>query len=211
MKKIVLMLFLCGIVGTTLAQEETSNNSFLMFLHGGYGFLPNKTSGLTSYSTSYIDELSSGVIWNAQAYYRKNLFITGLLYSGYTANGSLKNSSDKILTTYVAPQAGMCIPVAGGKFNIAFNGGIGGMWYRNNSVVFQKDRKVTGKNIGVNLGLKGVYNFAQHFGVSLEMSIIEASLSKTNVNYHDKIIKVRYADALHLNQFSLSIGLKYSL
>jgi len=211
MKKVSLILFFCEIVGTISAQEKS--NFFLMFLHGGYGILPDKTSGLTNSSASYIDELSSGVSWNAQAYFRHKALITGLFYSGYTAKGSLENSSDKILTSYVAPQLGAAIPVANGKFDIVINAGVGGIWYQNNSMVFGKERKVRGSSVGVNIGLKGVYNFSRQWGVSLEMATIRANLYKTNVNYHYKTIDVKYSgeSPFHLDQFTFSIGLKYSL
>jgi len=212
MKKFLFVLFLCGIVGTAFAQEKTANsNAFVMFLHAGWGKLPDKTSGLTNSSSDYVNELSSGTGWNIQALFRSKKLITGLLYSGYTASGKLQYSSDILLTTYIAPQLGMNIPVGGEKFDIAFNGGIGSMWYCNNSFVFEKSRKVKGKTAGVNLGLKGVFNFTQNFGVSFEIATIRANLSKTKINYHDNTIKVTYPDMLHLNQFTYSFGIKYSL
>jgi len=212
MKNILFVLFFFGIVGTTFAQESSINsNAFLMFLHAGWGKLPNKTSGLTNSSADYINKLSSGAEWNLQMFFRHKKLITGLLYSGYTANGKLEYSSDKIFTTYIAPQLGLNIPVGGEKFDIAFNAGLGGMWYRNNSLVFGKDRQAKGNTVGVNLGLKAVYNFTRDWGVSFEIATIQANLSKTKIKYHDNIIKVSYPDALHLNQFTYSIGLKYSL
>ena len=212
MKKFLFVLFFCGTVGATFAQElSTNSKAFLMFLHAGWGKLPDKTSGLTNSSADYINEFCSGVEWNIQAFFRSQKLITGLLYSGYTANGQLEYSSDKILTTYIAPQIGMNIPVGGEKFDIAFNAGLGGMWYRNNSLVFGKDRNVKGSTSGVNLGVKAVYNFIPNLGVSFEIATIRANLYKTNINYHDETIKVNYPDALHLNQFTFSIGLKYSL
>jgi hypothetical protein len=212
MKKFLLVLLICGTVGATQAQEiSTNSNAFLMFLHAGWGKLPDKTSGLTNSSAVYVNELCSGVEWNLQAYFKSRKLITGLLYSGYTANGKLKNTSDKILTTYIAPQLGMNIPIGGEIFDIAFNAGIGGMWYRNNSLVFGKDRIAKGRTVGINLGVKGIYNFTQSFGVSFEIATIRANLYKTKITYHDETIKVTYPEALHLNQITFSIGLKYSL
>ena len=212
MKKFLIVLFFCGTVGAAFAQElQTSPNAFVMFLHAGWGKLPNKTSGLTNSSADYVNELSSGAVWNLQALYRHKKFITGLLYSGYTANGKLEYSSDKILTTYISPQLGMNIPVIGEKFDIVFNAGLGNIWYRNNSLVFGKDRKVKGSAAGANFGLKAVYNFTQNFGISCEIASIWASLNKTFITYHDETIKVNYPEALCLNQFTFSLGLKYSL
>jgi len=227
-------------VGAVFAQEESDNsfqekseNSFVAFLHAGYGYLPGKTSGLTNSSDSYVKTLSSGMSWNVQLYYQHKKLIAGLLYSGYNSSGSLKydsdnfstvmdpsqvqlkpaqrlNSSDNILTTYIAPQLGANIPV-GEHFSIAFNGGIGGIWYRNNSTVHEKDRKVTGSSLGLNLGVKGIYNFSRHFGVSLEILGINAGLDSVDIEYHDENFKVNYPDGLSLNQLTFSLGLKYSL
>ena len=220
MKKFLLMLFLCAtVVGTSFAQEEgRRTNSFLVFLHGGYGILPNKTSGLTNSSAEYVKELSSGPIWNAQAYYRHKMFIVGLLYSGYTAKNSwekpyensFETGSDKLLTTYIAPQFGMNIPV--GKFDIAFNGGAGGIWYRNNGLVLDNNRKAKGSSMGANLGLKFGYNFSKHFGISLDVMGVLANLAGINITQNDKTVRVTYsAPPLYLNQITFSLGFKYSL
>ena len=208
MKKFFFILFLCGTAAAAFAQ---SDSRLMVFLHGGYGILPNKTSGLTSSSPDYIDQLSSGIDWNVQAYFRNKMFITGLLYSAYTAKGKQEsgNGSDKITTAYVGPQVGVNIPI--GKIDIVFNGGIGGMWYRNNAIVYEKDRKVKGNSLGANLGLKGVYNFTPHLGISLEASYIGSSLYGFNAAYHDEIYRVRYEDPISLGQLTFSLGLKCSL
>jgi long-subunit fatty acid transport protein len=212
MRKFLLALSFSGIVFSTFAQETLPSNSCLMFMHAGYGFLPQKTSGLTNSSADYINKLSSGTIWNAQAYFHRKIIIVGLLYSGYTAKGSLENSSDKIITNYFAPQFGFYFPLADGKFNIGFNLGVGCMAYRNNSVVFNKPRIVNGCAIGGNFGIKGAYNITQNLGISVDISIIGAELYKTYINYHDEVIKVKYRDdsQIYLEQITFSFGLKYS-
>ena len=211
MKKYLLLLVLCGVFGLNHAQEATvKSDALLMFVHAGLGVLPDKTSGLTSSKSDYVGKLSSGLEWNIQIYHRHKRFISGLMYSGYSASGKLENSSDKILTTYVAPQVGFNFPIVGDEFDIVLNAGIGGMWYRNNGSVFGNPRKVNGSTFGANLGLKGVYNFTQNVGASLEISTIRANLYKTNNKYHDETIRVRYPDTLHLNQLTFSFGLKFS-
>ena len=212
MRKLILALSFCGIVFTTVAQETSPSSSFLVFMHLGHGILPKKTSGLTNSSADYIKKLSSGTIWNVQAYFHHNIIILGGLYSGYTAKGNLENSSDKIITNYFAPQFGFLFPLANEKFNIGFNGGLGCMTYRNNSVVFNKDRKVDGRAFGGNFGIKGAYNLTQKLGISIDISTIGAvGLYKTHIKYHDEIIKVKYVDEpLYLNQITFSFGLNYS-
>jgi hypothetical protein len=207
-----MLCFICGTVGTGFAQElATKTDAYVLFLHAGWAKLPNKTSGLTNSAADYVNDLSSGISWNIQALHRHKKWMSGVLYSGYTAKGKLEYGSDQILTSYIAPQIGLNIPVVGEKLDIAFNAGLGGMWYRNYSKVFEKDRKVKGRTVGANLGLKAIYNFTQSFGVSFEIASLWASLGKTYITYHDETIKVRYPDALQLNQFTFSIGFKYSL
>ena len=209
MKKVLFTLFFCGIIASGFAQK-TPANSFVVFLHTGYGYFPNKMPGLTNSSDRYANTLSSGIDYNAQLYYRHKLLMIGLLGSTYASTGHLKYSSDYILTTYIAPQAGMNIPV-NEQFAIAFNGGMGGMWYRNNSIVYEKERKVTGNTMGVNLGLKGIYNFSEHFGLSFEVSYISAHLYLSQVKYHNEIFDVRYSGTNNLEQLAISLGVKFSL
>ena len=213
MKRVLIMMIMCVLASSTFAQEDASraNNSFMFFLHGGYGILPNKTSGLTNSSADYINDFSFGPIWNLQAYYRKKMFITGLFYSGYTAKGDLPNSSDKILTSYIAPQIGINIPIGNEKLDIIFNCGFGRMGYRNNGFVYGHERKVRGSTLGANLSFKTAYNITEKLGASFDLSYISASLGSTNVNYHDETVKVRYADLLLLHQLTFSIGLKFTL
>jgi len=146
MKKRVLVFILCIFAIGLFAQEETQQQrdktfSFLMFLHGGYGMLPNKTAGLTGTSDDHLKKMSAGASWNAQAFFRVKMLIAGLIYSGYTSKDSYiasetsgLTSSDNILTTYIGPQVGMNIPVAK-VFHIGFNGGLGAMWLQNKGTV----------------------------------------------------------------------------
>jgi hypothetical protein len=223
MKKTLLILLLCGIFTGIFAQEneQPRNTGFLMFLHGGYGLLPNKTGGfsLTDPSAEYAKKLGSGGAWNAQAYFRSKMFIVGLMYSGYTSKRSYNasfetspvqlKSSDNILTTYIAPQIGMNIPIK--NFDFGWNAGIGGIWFKNNSKVYEKPRIVTGNTAGINIGVRGVYNFTKNFGLSAEIMSIAASVFATNVNYHDKNLRVEHFPTMHISQFTFSLGLKYSL
>jgi hypothetical protein len=198
-------------MGGIFAQNSTPrNNSFLVFLHGGYGYLPSKTKGLTSADNSYVKKMSSGAAWNAQLYFKHKMLIVGLMYSGYTSKGKLENTSDNIFGHYIAPQIGMHIPVAK-VFSIGFNGGMGGMIYRNKSEVYQNPRLVTGSAFGVNLGVRGIFNINEHWGISAEIMSIIATLGKTNVNYHSENILVRYFPQLSMTQLTFSLGIKYSL
>ena len=220
MKKTILALIFCVVAVGIFAQEKQSDKAFLMFLHGGYCMLPNKTAGLTSTSDDYVKKMGSGASWNAQAFFRTKMFIVGLMYSGFTSKGSYVasletselqlKSSDNLLTTYVGPQFGMNIPVAE-KFDIGWNGGFGGMFLKNNGQVFEKPRVLKGGNIGCNLGVRGVVNFTPNIGLSAEIMAIGAYLNKANSHYHDEVVRVHYVPSLKLNQFTFSLGLKISI
>jgi len=225
MKKIFLTFIFCAVAVGIFAQEgetvakEQRNTSFVMFLHGGYCLLPSKMAGLTSTSDDYVKKLSRGASWNAQAYFRHKMLITGLMYSGYTSKGSYiaseigtsgLTSSDNLLTTYIAPQCGMIIPLAK-VFDLSWNGGFGGMWLKNNSTVYGKPRILKGGSVGANLSLRGIFNITKNFGLSLEVMGILASLNKANVDYHDEVVQVNYVPSLKLNQLNFSLGLKISL
>lgn len=212
MKRILFLLFFCGIIAPGFAQSSP-DDSFVLFLHGGYGHLTGKAPGLTNASDTYDKTMSSGVSWNAQMYYKHKKLIAGLLYSSYLSNGKREECSDHILTTYIAPQVGLNIPV-GKQFDIALNGGTGTICYLNNSFVYGKVRKVTGLNIGYDLGLKGICNLSDRFGISLEMLFIGTDdFNKVKVKYHHEVFDVKYRsdDSRNLNQFTISLGLKYSL
>ncbi len=211
MKRILILFFFCGFITSVFAQEaETSKrHSFLAFVHGSYGILPNKTAGLTSSSSDYAKELSASGAWNMQAYWQHRMLIVGLMYSGYAASGELEQSSDNILTTYIAPQIGMIIPFGESGFGMVFNGGFGGMWLRNNGFQYDNSCKVTGSTFGINLGLKFTYDFTKNLGISLEALAVNANLSSFKKDYLNETTKTN--QPVPLNQLSFSLGLKYSL
>ena len=211
MKRFIVILALCGQIGMLGAQEpEPRTNTFLMFLHAGYGNLPSKTLGLTNRSADYTKKLQSGASWNAQLYFKHKMLIVGMMYSGYTSKGALEHSSDRLLSNYIAPQIGMHIPT-GKIFSLGWNVGFGGLIYNNNSTVYEKPRELKGSALGANLGVRGIFNITPNFGVSVEIMSILASLNKTHNNYHDEIIEVIYIPSLSMHQFTFSLGFKYSL
>lgn len=219
MRKNVLILLFCAFALGINAQNEQPDKAFLMFLHGGYGLFPNKTAGLTTTSADYVKKMGSGASWNFQAYYRSKMFIVGAMYSGYNSKGSYLastegaaelTSSDNILTTYVAPQLGMNIPVSK-VFHLGWNGGFGGMWLKNSSKVYEKPRVLKGSAFGYNLGLRGIFNLTEHLGLSAEVMAIGAATNKANVDYHNEVVTVHYVPSLKLNQLTFSLGLKISM
>ena len=224
MKRSLLILFLSAITfGVSAQDKEQKNSSFLMFVHGGYAYSPNKEGkGLTSYSADYAKKMSSGACWNLQLFYRYKKFVVGMMYSGFASSGKLEipsvdvssrknfTNSDKLLTTYIAPQFGMHIP-AGESFVIDWTAGFGGMVYRNNSIAYEQPRVVKGSNLGINLNAKVIYKFTEHFGLSAEIMAIWAGLRRSHVNYNEDDIKVVYFPKLPVNQYTFSLGLTYSL
>jgi hypothetical protein len=221
MKRTLLILLFAGIFGGVFAQEATNDNHFLMFLHGGYGLMPNKTgAGLTDSSADYAKKMSNGGAWNAQLFFQHKMMTVGLMYSGLISSGEIETpsvsgvvlvkTSDKILTTYIAPQMGMQIPVAK-VFSIGWNAGIGELIYKNNSDVYGKPRIVSGHRIGLNLGVRGIFNITENLGISAEIMSIFSGMNKSNIDYNDNTVPVVYIPKLPVNQFTFAIGLKYSL
>ena len=85
MKRSLLILFFSAITfGVSAQDKEQKNSSFLMFVHGGYAYSPNKEGkGLTSSSADYAKKMSSGACWNLQLFYRYKKFVVGMMYSGF--------------------------------------------------------------------------------------------------------------------------------
>jgi hypothetical protein len=190
--------------------DEPRRHSLVGFVHGGYGYLPSDIPGLTDISGSYKNIFNDGGTWDAQLFYKYRILMLGLHYSGFTAGSELTNSSDRIFTHYIAPQAGMLFPVYR-QFSLSFNGGLGCLWYLNNSVLYEKDRKVTGSAFALNLAARGIYNVTERIGISLQFMALGGSLQKTKVHYHDEDITVKMkGPTFNFNRLAVSLGLKFS-
>lgn len=204
---LIMLLAVC-----CLQAVEPVNPRHVVSVHTGYANMLWGTGGLTDGSRGHERSLSSGVSWDAQYYFNfPKRFAVGLLYSGYSAEGALPNSSDHVYTHYIAPQFGFyCLK--NNRWNIRLNAGYGYLKYLNNSVVYEKDRQVSGRSFAANIGGDVEYKLTSHWGISADIQLLGSKLWWVNSNYHGEDIQVRYPDGKRLNvsRLNVSAGLTYS-
>lgn len=206
---IVLSLLLLT-VSLGLSAQKTDNRLRQSFaVHVGYGNMVKGTGGLTNSSSGYKDQLQQGISWDAQYYFRPiKVLGVGILYSGYTSDGSHEEGSDQLYTHYLAPQVGL-YAVSTDHFTLRFNLGVGGMFYRNNSEVFEKERIVKGSSIAANVGVNAAYRFARHWAVEADIQYVPSKLEKMRSHYHGEVIKVKIPGGFSMSRLNLSAGFSY--
>lgn len=206
---IVLSLLLLTL-SLRLSAQSTANRLRQSFaVHVGYGNMVKGTEGLTNSSSDYEGQLRQGISWDAQYYFRPiKVLGIGLLYSGYTSNGSHEEGSDHLYTHYLAPQVGL-YAVSNDHFTLRFNLGVGGMFYRNNSEVFEKERRVKGSAIAANVGVNAAYRIARNWAIEADIQYVPSQIHRVRSHYHNETITVRFPDGLSANRLNLSAGFSY--
>lgn len=201
------LLLLTVSVGLSAQNTDKLRQSFA--IHVGYGNMVKGTDGLTNATSGYESQLQQGISWDAQYYFRPiKVLGLGILYSGYTADGSHEEGSDHLYTHYLAPQVGL-YAVSTDCFTLRFNLGAGGMFYRNNSEVFGKERRVKGSFIAANVGVNAAYRFARHWAVEADVQYVASQIRKVRSHYHDEAITVRFPSGLTTTRLNLSAGFSY--
>ena len=199
----------------SLYAQTNRDNSHILSVHAGPSWYLDNPIGLTDYDSQYLDGLKKGVSWNAEYTY---LFLhtiftpgIGILYQGSRHSNSLPNSSDKLISHYIAPQFSLYYRPQ--KFNINFVMGLGGIFYKDKSTVYGKPRDAKLSRCAFNFGLGGEYLFAKHWGASARLDFIGAFTKTYTVKYHDKEWEIvpnfpfSFGDSLTL--LSLSAGINY--
>lgn len=194
-----------------LTAENPVTNKHSIAFHLGYANMLGGTAGLTNSSHSYERDLCSGISWDAQYYLRPlKMLGFGALYSGYSAKGSLEHGSDHVYTHYIAPQfAWYCLNNE--RMNIRLNIGTGYLRYKNNSTVYEKERRVSGGRIAGNIGANAEYMLTSHWGISADLQYVFTNLRKANSKYHGETILVRFPseERLKVSRLNISLGLGY--
>jgi hypothetical protein len=202
------------LVSNPLFSKQPREAKHFFEAHFGYANMLEGTAGLTNSSDKYERDLCSGVSWDAQYSIRlpeiggNFYFGLGVLYSGYTSQGSLTDSSDHLYTHYFAPMAQFYYLITP-QTHIRVDFGFGAISYLNNSMVYGKERRVTGNNIGGHFGLNATQYLFSNFGLSAEISYINSYLETIYSHYHEERIMVKFHDNLYLSRLNISAGITY--
>lgn len=211
-KKVTLWIFLLltGVTQLYAQQKEWQRHSFAV--HTGYATMLQGVSGLTNSSPGYERELSNGTGWDVQ-YYGRPIPVLGIgfLYSGFSSQGSHEEGSDHIYTHYFAPQVGL-YAVDNQWFSLRFNAGVGGIFYRNNSEVFEKSRRATGRYFAINGGVNAAFKLTRNWAIEANAQYIASRLSSMDVYYHNETTTVCFdkGNESRLGRLNLSAGISYS-
>lgn len=207
-RSLLLLLLFCYAFSSAKAGDRIDKKQSFS-LHAGYSHMFIGSQGLTNSSTGYRNNLSNGISWDGQYYfYPMKWFGPGLFYSGFSSKNSHEFGSDHLYTHYIAPQFSAFFLMQE-RFRLRGNIGLGYMVYRNNSLVYEKDRTVKGDRIAFNTGIVGEYLFNEHWGFSFDLQGVFSSLRKAHINYHDEKITVRYKEdnRLKMSRINISLGL----
>ena len=211
LKKLLYLATFCILLISGYLHAEEPAKMHSVSLHIGYANMLGGTAGLTNSAHSYERDLCSGISWDAQYYlHPKGMFGFGLFYSRYSAKGSLEHSSDHIYTHYIAPQFALyCL--SNERVNVRLNIGTGYLRYKNNSMVYEKDRRVSGQRMAGNIGVNAEYMLTSHWGVSADLQYVFTNLRKVESNYHGETITVRFPseDRLKVSRLNISLGIGY--
>lgn len=197
------------------AQTNHRSESHILSAHIGPSWYMDDPVGLTSYDNHYLNNLEKGIGWNMEYTYllMHTLFTPGIgvLYQGSRHSEQLPNSSDKLISNYIAPQGYLYF--CPGRFNIHFAIGIGALFYKNKSTVYGKPRQADLRKLAFNLGLGTEYLITKHWGASVKLDISGAVPKKYTVKYHGKVWEVFPNYPLpvgdNISLLTLSAGINY--
>ena len=206
-----MLLFLLIACHTSIFSQDKEFLRHEFSIHTGYGTMINSVAGLTLSTQGYKRDLSQGVSWDGQYHFRIiQRFAVGLTYSGFSSKGSHAEGSDHLFINYIAPQISVC-NLSSKSFQFRLGAGVGGIYFRDNSKVFGKPRRVKGNTFGAHINLTTAYKLTEHLGVGLEAQYIAGELDKINSHYHDETIIVRFKDnnKANLSRLNIVAGLSY--
>lgn len=205
------MLFLIIAFSLPLKAQKKDLPQQEFIFRIGYGNMVKGTSALTSSTHSYERKLSQGIDWDLEYNFRpiRHLGI-GLVYWGFSSQGSHNEGSDHLFTHYVAPQISF-YTVATERWDVGLGVGVGKIYYRNNSYVFGKSRRVKGDTWGPHIGIHSTYKLSRHLGVGLGVQYVAANLNSVHSRYHDETIIVKFPseEKPELSRLNIIAGLSY--
>lgn len=202
-----LLFFLLTMCCIALSAQEVVKQRHTFSVHAGYGNMLRGTAGLTNSLKSYERDLSEGVSWDVQYYFRPaDIVGVGFLYSGFSSQGSHEEGSDHLYTHYFAPQVGIyCLRTK--RFFIRLDAGIGLLSYRNYSKVFDKSRRVTGTSFATNAGVNATLKITRQWNIEADIQYVASSIHTIYPRYHNEVTTVKFRnDPLSVSRLNLSAG-----
>lgn len=191
------------------AQRDFERHEFSF--HAGYGNLVNDTPGLTLLTHDYERDVAQGISWDAQYLFRPfKRFIFGAFYTGFSSKGSHPEGKDHLWINFAGPQIGLS---NANTKNWQIRGSVspGLAFFRNNSEVFGKSRRVKGWSIGLLLNSNATYKLTPSLGVGIGMQYLMSGLFRTRVHYHGETILVRLYNGQpsELSRLNITAGFSY--
>lgn len=210
-KTILLLTAVISLLSSTplFAQRDFERHEFSF--HAGYGNLLNETPALTLLTHDYKRKLAQGVSWDAQYLFRPlKRFIFGAIYTGFSSKGSHPEGSDHLWINFAGPQIGMSNAYTR-RWQIRGSISPGLLFFRNNSEVFEKSRRVKGWNIGLLLNGNATYKLTPNLGIGIGMQYMVSGLFRTRVHYHGEttVVKLYDGQPSDLSRLNVTGGLSY--
>lgn len=209
--KLVLLVLFITIHNPVFSQKKSfSRHEFSV--HAGYGKMTNRIAGLTLGSNDYRKSMSQGMNWEGQYHiFLARLVSTGLIYTGFYSGGSHAEGSDHLLIHYFAPQVSIYM-VNNDRWKSRLGIGAGAIFYRDNSEVFGKPRRVKGTAVGTHVSFNITRKLTKHWGAGMEVRYLFGHLNEVESHYHDEIITVEYNEnkPANLGRLNISAGVTYS-
>lgn len=205
------VLLLLGLIchSPLFAQMNFEKHEFSF--HAGYGNLFNETPTLTSLTHDYERKLAQGVSWDAQYLFRPvKRLIFGVIYSGFSSKGSHPEGSDHLWINFIGTQIGLTNAYTK-RWQVRAGVGPGLLYFRNNSEVFDKPRRVKAWSIGLLFNTNATYKLTPHIGIGMGVQYMVSGLFRTRVHYHDETILVKLHDGQpsDLSRLNVTAGLSY--
>lgn len=205
------ILFMLVIVCQSPLFSQRDFQRHELAFHTGYGNMVYGVPGLTLPTHSYDRELSQGVNWDLQYYFRpRKHFVIGAIYSGFSSKGNHPEGADHIWVHFIGPQIGVC-NISTERWQMRITGGPGGVIFRDKSRVFDKPRNTKANSIGFLANISTSYKLTPHLGIGMEIQYMASGLVSMRSRYHNQTVTVNFDDEANssLSRLNISAGLSY--
>lgn len=210
--KLCFLLAAMLLYSSVLYAQSGTNKHSILSLQTGPTLYTGKLIGIAGHPSS----LRNGIGWSGSYTYlvgSKPVIRAGfgILYQGSRYTGNTPNTTDKIQTHYFAPQFSLHWQKQ--PFDLYFTTGTGYQLYKDNSMVYDKPRKVSMNKWAANFGVGGEYCPFTHWGISAKINYILAYSGEYSVRYHHKewMVQPHYPmnGSDDISQLSFSAGINY--